>query len=950
MLTNYEKSSGDVDNKKKAFLLQFGGDLEEISEEKKLRFRDNPLYDIHRTGLFGILDTLIDLKLSPRQIEDFYVHGHVEPYNDPEEFIRGIVEIVWGMPEEEIKSEYGRYFDDETIKRISQPTKNTLMLMSFCYNKADEYDFIYNKDEIRRRFSSRFGDRNNWFWSIYGEKENKYPKIDGKLYRVVRFIVRLGYDFPNINSLFDDNVRDIEFIKANEKNKILLNKEYARKMSDTLLFLLYFLKKMNLSVINPAKLFDKNYKDIIIGDSNRRKSSISLSNLDHNISDYFSGYCMLKNHGFIIEDIDSLFNKQRKIELEYNAFESKSVGDTMTINHKGYNITISREKMVTMSNEALKLVGKAFNLGFSFPDGDNAFDVSNPNIKVRDLNGIEYVVCREQFDNMLDIIRKCKDNGFKVNLSQLFDLNQETIEVVYSDDRKAKIKKNLTIQMMGIFDILMKNGYTPLSFDNLFDEKQLYISVSDEKRQERPISRKQIRKIVELNDLAKIYSISREIKEKLSANDLDLLFMLNNSTIKKKLFKWLPYTAKKWLPSSAIISKIPPERSNEYFNNNNHARLQILKDHYKPKNYEEMEGIVSLSYILGLFDSKGSTSIKALYFIINYFYKRGVSASKLHTNYGAVDLSKGFNRNFADFFMKHYSLNSEAFIDLDLGIDKAADLFNRFDIVLELRPEKKIKTNTNNERLTPNDAMAAIASINIDKSILGDKINDERYVELLMLLTKFGADEYELKWAINLYEQALALDESKVLIPNVNDLSSSLMSFNSILKADPHIFLSGKKTNCCSKFRGLAQDRLEHTITDLCWRYVTFTSPNRTFFDGLVWYDQQTAVVCIDNIEGRFSSIDKNKEESIPLMTDTIIRYADAVYIYMNKHNIPCRKVNVGKDTGTPSWNMLRYALKHNLMIEDENPCNYPRINGISSDSHEQLIITNERLLRQRSK
>ena len=167
---------------------------------------------------------------------------------------------------------------------------------------------------------------------------------------------------------------------------------------------------------------------------------------------------------------------------------------------------------------------------------------------------------------------------------------------------------------------------------------------------------------------------------------------------------------------------------------------------------------------------------------------------------------------------------------------------------------------------------------------------------------KFGASEDELKWAIGLYEQALSIDEQKVNIPNIEDLKASLMKFNSHLKSDPRAFLSGRKTNCCSRYGGYAEDRLTHVITDLNWRYVTFTSSNRTFFDGLVWYDKEEQVVCIDNVEGQFSKIDKNNTKSIPMMADTILRYADGIYHKMNELNIPCIKVNVGKDPGTVSW------------------------------------------------
>lgn len=176
------------------------------------------------------------------------------------------------------------------------------------------------------------------------------------------------------------------------------------------------------------------------------------------------------------------------------------------------------------------------------------------------------------------------------------------------------------------------------------------------------------------------------------------------------------------------------------------------------------------------------------------------------------------------------------------------------------------------------------------------------------------------------------------------------MKFNSHLKSDPQAFISGRKTNCCSRYGGFAQDRLTHVITDSNWRYVTFTSPNRTFFDGLVWYDKEEQVVCIDNVEGQFSKIDKKDPKSVVMMADTIIRYVDGIYSKMNELNIPCRKINVGKDPGTASWEIFKYASEQKLIYDDIKPCNYPTRNNITTDAYNQFTITDEKILKLRRK
>ena len=914
-----------------AFLLQFEGN--EINVSNKLGnlsiYGKNPVIDMKLTGLFGLVDALIDLGLTKKEIIDFYVQGLVEPYTSPHQFTEGIIEIVHGMPKEEIKSIYGNYFNDERIEKFTNISNNTKMLISFCYDKNDIYEFLPNKDDLNDKFNKNYKNRYN-YWNDYKNAKN-FQKIDGKLFRAIHFLVRQGYDFPELKYLTNEKIKDIIFKQTNGKNIFTLNKEYAREKSNNMLNFVYFLKKYKCNLLNPQSLFDLNCNNFTLINSSGKSIVLSRSDLELNINKY-NVIKLLEQQKFEISDFSNFCDKRAKsIELKYI--------DNADIEH---NMIVKREVLETISEELLEVIKKAYNQGFTFLDSNNLFNTNQKILKVIDPNGKEQLVIREQFDNMLDIIIKCKKLDFSINFNQLFDSSHNVVELLDKKGKKAFIKRNLIMHMMTIFSMLTQYDYSFNDYSNLFDENQPYIVVFDRNNQEKIISRKQINKI------GKIKELSNKNNENLTESEKNLLSIINNNSISEKLFEWLPYTVKKWIPSAAVINKIPADKSYEYFYNNNHKRLKVLKDEYQPSNLEEMEGIVSIGYILGLFDSKELISEKALNYIIDYFLKKGVTADELHTTYGAIDLRKGYNKQFADFFMQHYAKDSQAFIEPDLGTNMTGELFERFDEVLNYRPEKKIKTRTRNKLLTPNDAMASITNVKIDKKILGEKADDERYVHLVELLMKFGASENEIKWAIGLYEQALLIDEQKVIIPNIEDLTTNLMKYTSYLKSNPRVFLSGRKTNCCSRYGGLAQDRLTHVITDPNWRYVTFTSPNRTFFDGLVWYDQEEKVVCIDNVEGQFSKIDECNTKSIPLMAESIIRYANGIYHQMNELNIPCIKVNVGKDPGTASWEIFTYAEQQNLICEDKNPCNYPRRNNISTDAQKQFTITDEKMLKLR--
>lgn len=230
----------DNDLRDKAFLLQFLGDDNDVEAKLELYsyiYNIDVVNDMKKTGLFGILDVLFDLGLTKEEIMSFYIHGHVEPYTDPYEFTKGIIEIANGMPKTEIKDKYGYYFKDERISKFPNLNRNIQMLMYFCYDKDDIYEFIPDKEDLSDRFLDNYN--KCYYNSNNNINEKSFQKIDGKLFRTIHFLVRSGYDFPMLEELFNENITDI-VIKQNGKDIFTLNKEYARQMSNDLLSFVFF--------------------------------------------------------------------------------------------------------------------------------------------------------------------------------------------------------------------------------------------------------------------------------------------------------------------------------------------------------------------------------------------------------------------------------------------------------------------------------------------------------------------------------------------------------------------------------------------------------------------------------------------------------------------------------------------------------------------------------------
>ena len=444
-----------------------------------------------------------------------------------------------------------------------------------------------------------------------------------------------------------------------------------------------------------------------------------------------------------------------------------------------------------------------------------------------------------------------------------------------------------------------------------------------------------------------------------------------------KVMQWLPHTAKHFLPSLSVIQKYPVSEVKNFFGNNNYKRLLELKKQYGIDDLEGMEGLTAISYVLGLFDTQGKTSEKATRYIQEHFIGKKVSDQDVHRIYGNIDLSLGFNKNFADFFMQHYAKDPKAFVNEQDGRNMAGTLFTNFDKVLQFRPEKKIITNTRSQLLTPKDAMSVFinsydfsqlkncldmsleqlkahliksgaSASDIERAvqtlelIKKADIKNGDAVDLHLFLSQYGASQREVVWALELFKRAQAINERDVKIPFVQDKLKKLITFETLKKVDSRAFISGKKTNSCSGFGGLAQDRLERAIADPLSRYVLFESPNKSYFDSLVWYDPEDELVVLDNIEGQFHGKDRQDESAEKELLDSVLRYSDAVFQGMKDMRLPCKRVNLGKGQPYRLRDIFESAERDRIILDDPKPSTYPQRHAISTDATQQYTLTNQ--------
>ncbi|MDE6583116.1 MAG: hypothetical protein K2K31_00480 [Clostridia bacterium] len=418
----------------------------------------------------------------------------------------------------------------------------------------------------------------------------------------------------------------------------------------------------------------------------------------------------------------------------------------------------------------------------------------------------------------------------------------------------------------------------------------------------------------------------------------------DNLCFSEKISVWSQFSRKKFLPSWVVVKNFPQNEIANFYANNNCDRYKELikcsaltncKDQLT---FEGQEGLFKMAYALGLFNESAKQSQKAFEYIKTHFLdgidgneeegmKRG---QMMHRLYGHMDLSKGFDKNFADFFMIHYALDKNAFVDPETGADMTAQIYREMDEILKFRPEKKIKTTTRNQILWPKDAIGVLRDARFAFGV------DIKYPELGNQLLRYGGDLTQYQWAEPLYEEALKLNEEDLSIPTVVDKSDRTVKFKVLDKHDPKVFVVGEKSNCCFVYRGASERSLRNAVTSKDARIIEFEA-ERNYIQGWVWYDKEAKTVCIDNFEGRMDP--EFEQEFVSAFMD----FAQKTYFAMQKNpETPCKRVNLG--IGSHICGAYNFDVKL-LQSGEITRCQEPAQNyveGLYTDAYSQYTLFDE--------
>lgn len=393
-------------------------------------------------------------------------------------------------------------------------------------------------------------------------------------------------------------------------------------------------------------------------------------------------------------------------------------------------------------------------------------------------------------------------------------------------------------------------------------------------------SDKNIDKYVLYNKGKLIYIDEKELFSK--ANNINNLHYLKEESY-ARLWYW---TTKKFLVNYSVIENMPFDDIDLFFINNNCEKWRELLKLSNIDNDINRGSLFKLCYVLGVFSDKGSISDRAFEFIKNNIINK-MSADDIHSRFDGFDTNNGFDKMYADFFMKYYD---DDFMIAD-DVDLLCASYNNFKNIKKIYPNKIVNTNSINNVLLPEHVISAVYSkpySNVNKGNLSFSI----------VVGKYGYSQSEFELLQEWFNEAKNIKEKDIEIFISSDVSTSDdISYELLEKNDPLGAVLGNITNCCQRLNAQGEDCVKYGMCEPNSKFMTFNFDNKIIGQAWVWYDEKRKTVCLDNIEvpSKYRETIKRSSRLSESFYKCLMRMGDNFVNEMERHGLKVNKVTVGR-------------------------------------------------------
>lgn len=309
--------------------------------------------------------------------------------------------------------------------------------------------------------------------------------------------------------------------------------------------------------------------------------------------------------------------------------------------------------------------------------------------------------------------------------------------------------------------------------------------------------------------------------------------------------------------------------------------------------------LYKISYALGLLEG-GKKSNRAKEFIINNIVS--IPPDELHQVFGGLDTRKfRYIEEFADFFIANYRqpiIQSgvkvhflESFDSENNLISYVAQAYNNW--------ENRVKTVFPNRTVIRRGAHASQNNSLTEEDVVNSlKFGAAAGYDdpLARLVAPYNYTKENLDKLIQWFDIAKHTDPYSMVLTANKDECKNGIRFELLEKNNPEQTILGEKTNCCQTVDDAGASCVEYGLTKPNSGFIKFSLDDKIVGQSWVWYNIETGLVCLDNIEIPTiwrQELDKSKELEASF-SDCLIRLASAIQSSMKENGFEVSKVTVG--------------------------------------------------------
>lgn len=318
-----------------------------------------------------------------------------------------------------------------------------------------------------------------------------------------------------------------------------------------------------------------------------------------------------------------------------------------------------------------------------------------------------------------------------------------------------------------------------------------------------------------------------------------------------KLYCW---SNRKVIPSYSVINTMPIKDIDNFFINKNCNEWAKL---IKESGITYCEYIVSffkLCYVLGVFSESTTLRDNAVNFIRENIISKSTGID-IHDKFDGFDLSNGFNKDYAEFFMKYYN-EDDFMIYVDEDGDKndlIAASYNNYRQVKQVYPNRRLHSNRNADLLLPKHVMNAVRSIEYYNV-------DDGNEEFSYIVGRYGYNQEQFEILQEWYNKAKKIKKEEMKLFICDDEDKDGITYELLSKNDLRGAILGNITNCCQVIDGAGEECVEYGLIKPNSGFITFNYKNKIIGQAWVWYDEINKIVCLDNIEVPHRYLEKINE------------------------------------------------------------------------------------------